>query len=78
MALTRNHILVVDDDEGMRDLMAEYLGENEFRVTTASNGEEMSRVLADEVVDLVILDLRLVGEDGMTLAQKIRSESSMC
>jgi two-component system OmpR family response regulator len=71
------HILVVDDDAAMRDLMAEYLSQNDLRVTTACNGEEMTKVLASEVIDLVILDLRLVGEDGMKLAQKIRGESEM-
>ena len=71
------HILVVDDDPAMRALMAEYLGENELRVSVAASGREMKQVLADSGVDLVLLDLRLAGEDGMTLARELRGESTM-
>src|SRR4051794_39585095 len=68
------HILVVDDDPALRAMMAEYLGENELRVSVASSGREMMQVLADSGVDLVLLDLRLAGEDGMSLARQIRGE----
>ena len=67
------HILVVDDDPAMRALMGEYLEENELRVSTAASGAEMARVLADQIIDLVILDLRLPGEDGMHLARDLRA-----
>jgi len=70
---TSHHILVVDDDATMRELMSEYLEENELRVSTATSGAEMTRVLEDEVIDLVILDLRLSGEDGMQLARELRA-----
>ena len=66
------HILVVDDDAAIRELMTTYLSENEFRVSTARSGAEMTRQLADNVVDLVVLDLRLNGEDGMQLARHLR------
>ncbi len=70
--VTRPHVLVVDDDPQIRSLLNEYLGENGLRVTTASRGEEMMRILADETIDLVILDLRLADEDGMALARSLR------
>ncbi|MDB6100626.1 MAG: DNA-binding response regulator [Gammaproteobacteria bacterium] len=71
------HILVVDDDPQIRDLLQEYLAENELRVSVALNGAQMSRILADEVIDLVILDLRLAGEDGMTIARTLRDQSAI-
>jgi len=69
------HILAVDDDPTIRELVADYLGQNELRVTTAADGHSMAEVLEREVVDLVLLDLRLQAEDGMTLARKLRGES---
>jgi len=50
----------------IRELVADYLGQNELRVTTAADGHSMSEVIEREVVDLVVLDLRLQAEDGMT------------
>jgi DNA-binding response OmpR family regulator len=71
------HILVVDDDPSMRELMAEYLAENDLRVTTAATGAEMTRLLQECVIDLVMLDLRLSGEDGMQLARRLRETSEV-
>jgi two-component system OmpR family response regulator len=71
------HILVVDDDPQIRELLHDYLAENELRVSVALNGAQMSQVLADEVIDLVILDLRLAGEDGMTIARTLRGQSAI-
>ncbi|RCW71259.1 response regulator [Pseudorhodoferax soli] len=71
------HILVVDDDPSMRALMGEYLEENELRVSTAASGAEMARVLQDQIIDLVILDLRLPGEDGMHLARDLRATTKI-
>jgi DNA-binding response OmpR family regulator len=71
------HILVVDDDPQIRDLLQEYLAENELRVSVALNGAQMSKILTDEVIDLVILDLRLAGEDGMTIARTLRDQSAI-
>jgi two-component system, OmpR family, response regulator len=71
------HILVVDDDPQIRDLLQEYLAENELRVSVALNGAQMSQILADEAIDLVILDLRLAGEDGMTIARTLRDQSAI-
>ena len=63
------HILVIDDDPQIRSLLMEYLTQNGLRVSIASTGGEMSKVLIDEAVDLVVLDLRLAGEDGMAMAR---------
>jgi two-component system OmpR family response regulator len=71
------HILVVDDDPQIRELLQEYLAENALRVSVALNGAQMSKILADEVIDLVILDLRLAGEDGMTIARTLRDQSAI-
>src|SRR5467141_1839521 len=71
------HILVVDDDPQIRDLLREYLTQNELRVSVTSTGKEMSEILADHAIDLVVLDLRLAGEDGMALARKLREEAAI-
>src|SRR6202030_2307705 len=71
------HILVVDDDAQIRALLEEYLKENGLRASVAPNGSEMSRILADEAIDLVILDLRLAGEDGMAIARTLRDSSAI-
>src|SRR5260221_15937 len=62
------HVLVVDDDPGIRELVSDYLGKNEFRVTAVADGNAMRAALADAVVDLIVLDLRLRSEDGMAIA----------
>src|SRR6202140_5184634 len=71
------HILVVDDDPQIREMLQEYLAQNELRVSVTSTGKEMSTLLAVDPIDLVVLDLRLAGEDGMTLARKLREESAI-
>ncbi len=77
MSTSAAHILVVDDDPSMRELLDDYLTENDFRVTVADGGARMAQVLQDAVIDLVILDLRLRGEDGMQLARELRATSSI-
>ena len=72
-----SHILVVDDDAGVRSLVTEYLSQNDFRVTAVSTGKEMMAVLASEAIDLIVLDLKLPGEDGLTLARKLRETSNI-
>jgi len=73
----RPHVLAIDDDPAIRQLIADYLGENELRVTTAATGEEMARALAEQPVDVVVLDLRLKSEDGMELARRLRQDSTI-
>lgn len=76
-ANTPPHILVVDDDPAICELLAEYLGENDMRVTTAASGAQMTDTLREQVIDLVMLDLRLAGEDGMQLARQLRETSAV-
>ena len=71
------HVLAVDDDPIIRQAIADYLGKYEFRVTAVADGGAMQAVLADEVVDLVVLDLKLQVEDGMALARRLRDESAI-
>jgi two-component system OmpR family response regulator len=71
------HILIVDDDPQIRNLLQEYFTANELRVSLTASGSEMKGILADHAIDLVVLDLRLAGEDGMMLARKLREESAI-
>ena len=71
------HVLAVDDDPAIRDLLAGYLRDNDMRVTVASCGGEMSEALESFAIDLVILDLRLSGEDGVQIARQLRERSTL-
>src|SRR5438552_453796 len=71
------HILVIDDQKEICDVVQEYLTGEGYRVSTASVGGGMRRVLSQAPVDLVILDLMLPGEDGLTLARALRGESGI-
>jgi DNA-binding response OmpR family regulator len=71
------HILVVDDQKEICDVVQEYLTGEGYRVSTANDGNGMRRALGQSHVDLVILDLMLPGEDGLTLARGLRDESGI-
>ncbi len=71
------HVLAVDDDPLIREMIADYLVKNDLRVTAVADGRAMGEVLAAEVVDLIVLDLKLRTEDGMNLARKLRDESTI-
>ncbi len=71
------HILTVDDDAEIRDLIKGYLEGQGYSVSTASNGETMRHVMATREVDLVLLDLVMPGEDGLTLTRYLRGNSSV-
>jgi two-component system, OmpR family, response regulator len=73
----QGHVLALDDDPAVRTLVAEYLGANDLRTTAVANGKEFAAVLAREKVDVVVLDLRLPGEDGMQIARKLRERSHL-
>jgi len=74
---TTPHILVVDDDPTIRQLLAEYLSERELRVTVVPDGAAMRHALNESVVDLVVLDLKLPSESGMSIARRLRAESNI-
>jgi two-component system OmpR family response regulator len=68
-----DHILIVDDDREIRELLAQYLTKNGFQVSTAANGKQMRDALAAANIDLMVLDLMLPGEDGLTLCRDLRA-----
>jgi two-component system OmpR family response regulator len=71
------HILVVDDDRDIRDLLARFLERQRFRVTTARDGREARRAFLNGHYQLVVLDLMLPGESGLDLARWLRSETQV-
>ncbi|MBV5325960.1 MAG: response regulator, partial [Rhodospirillaceae bacterium] len=73
---TNTHILVVDDDREIRDLLARFLTRHGMRVTTARDGAEMMKLLDERRIDLVVLDLMLPGEDGLSLTRRLREARS--
>jgi two-component system, OmpR family, response regulator len=77
MSANPPHILVVDDDPLMRELISNYLVESGLRASTAEGGAGMERTLKESAIDLVLLDLRLAGEDGMQLALQLREETDV-
>jgi len=70
------HLLVVEDDEDLRALIAKYLVDHGFKVALAGDGKEMDKVLASEKVDLVVLDVNLPGEDGFSICLRLRNAGS--
>jgi two-component system OmpR family response regulator len=73
----RPHVLIVDDDREIRGLLAQYLDKHDFRTTAVADGKEMRRVLERSHVDLLVLDLMLPGEDGLSLCRELRSRSQL-
>ena len=74
---TADQILVVDDDTEIRALLQEYLARQGYRVTTVADGRAMEQALADAHYDLVVLDLMLPGEDGISLCRRLRARSTL-
>jgi two-component system, OmpR family, response regulator len=70
---TSKHILVVDDDPAIRELLCDCLRPEGFRVSEAANSSDMQTLLSEEHIDLVTLDLMLGGENGLNLARDVRS-----
>jgi two-component system OmpR family response regulator len=70
---TPDHLLLVDDDRPLLGLLRDYLEASGYRVSTAGNGREMRQVLAGHRIDLVVLDLMLPGEDGLSLCRDLRA-----
>lgn len=73
MAECRGRILVVDDDEGLRELLVRYLSDNGYEAAGVGDGQAMKRHLSARPVDLLLLDVMLPGEDGLTLARDLGS-----
>ncbi|HMM51823.1 MAG: response regulator [Burkholderiales bacterium] len=76
MTGSRRRILVVDDDEGLRDLLTRYLAANGYEADGVADGAAMKRHLAAHPVDLILLDVMLPGESGLSLARTLAAEDS--
>ena len=72
-----SHLLVVDDDRETRELLSLYLGQQGFEVAAVEDGEAMDAWLADNSTDLVILDLMLPGEDGLSIARRLQARHKL-
>ena len=71
------HILIVDDDREIRQLVGDYLRNNGFRITLAAEGRQMREALDSARIDLIVLDLMLPGEDGLTLCRNLRATPAL-
>jgi len=71
------HVLAVDDDPALRAMIADYLADRHFKVSTAADGREMARILAEGETDLLLLDVRLNDEDGLELVRDLRTRSDL-
>lgn len=67
------HIMIVDDDREIRSLLAQFLAKHGYRVTAAKDGQEMTRLMEAARVDLLVLDLMLPGEDGLSICRRLRA-----
>ena len=75
--MAEKHILAIDDDPTMRALIADYLSSHGFRVSTGAGGQDMARILDEDMVDLLVLDLKLADEDGLQLVRELRARSNL-
>jgi len=71
------HILIVDDDAEIRKLLADYLARNGYRTSVAEDGRAMRQTLAVSAPDLVVLDIMMPGEDGLSLCRGVRHSSNL-
>ena len=69
------HVLVIDDDPAMREVIGGFLTERAFRVSTVADGRGMARILARDPVDLIILDLKLADENGLDLMRGLPAQT---
>jgi len=71
------HVLTVDDDPSVRQMIADYLGDNDMKVTAVGTGRGIAQALERDTIDLVILDLKMPGEDGLQIARELRQDSDI-
>lgn len=76
MTATGARILMVDDDQGIRDVVSDFLGKHGYRVETAGDAAEMEQALDRGAVDLIVLDVMLPGEDGLAICRRLSSGES--
>lgn len=75
--IQKPHVLVVDDDQEIRNLLSKFLSKHDIRVTTAKDGREMRDAVKDWSIDLIVLDLMMPGEDGLALCRWVRGDSDV-
>lgn len=73
--ITQSRLLVVDDDRRLRELLVKFLSENDFLVSSAANAAEARAYLASQSVDLIILDIMMPGEDGLSLTRSLTEKA---
>ncbi len=73
----RQHILVVDDDARLRDLLVRYLGEQGFDVRAVADGQQMDKLRSREHFHLIVLDLMMPGEDGLSICRRLRGQGDL-
>ncbi len=74
---SKPHILVVDDDSEIRDLLSQFLRKHEYQVSVAADGSAMWATLDKQTIDLIVLDLMLPDDDGLTLCRQLRSNQNI-
>lgn len=74
---TGPHILVVDDHQDIRDLLRRHLQQHGYRVTLAADAQQARRIIADNKISLVVLDIMMPGEDGLSLCRHLRETSAI-
>jgi len=77
MKKNKNHILVVDDDDRIRELVKEYLNENNFTVSTAADSNEAKKLIEYFTFDLIVLDVMMPGQNGFELTSEIKKKNSV-
>ncbi|GAB3093161.1 response regulator [Aestuariicella hydrocarbonica] len=73
--MSQAHILMVDDNQDIRELLSTYLSQHDYQVSSAENGEQMRHLLSRGSIDLIVLDLMMPGEDGLSLCRHVREVS---
>jgi two-component system, OmpR family, response regulator len=71
------HVLLVEDDHEIRNLVSRFLRTNGVRVATSANGREMEQALKENRIDLLVLDIMLPGEDGLSICRRLRASSNL-
>ena len=75
-SLESTHILVVDDDSSIRQMVADYLGDNDMKVTALASGNDIARVTGQQTIDLLILDLKMPGLDGFDVLERLQESAA--
>ncbi|MCJ8271233.1 MAG: response regulator [Psychrosphaera sp.] len=74
---SQSHILIVDDEQEIREPLASYLNKHGFRTSTAADGKEMDKILATAHIDLIVLDIMMPGEDGLSICKRVQEKQQI-